>query len=172
MGDVSDQPSETGYETFVSQWLAPLVAVLLRTVRDPALAYDLTTETLAAAHLRWESAPSGEAGIEWVLHLAAQMLEIAVERGRVPTTERRRGQQPTPRRLTVAEQQEIMGLAEQHIELPPAAQGPADALARTAPPPHVLAQLGRSDLVEAEPLPDHRAMPDRRPPHRNDQDDA
>lgn len=172
MGVVWDRPSETGYETFVSKWLAPLVAVLLRAVRDPALAYDLATETLAAAHLRWEFAPSGDAGVEWVLGLAGQMLDTAVDRGRVPTTERRRGEQPRPRRLTVAEQQEIMALAEQHIELPPAAQGAADALARSAPPPHVLAQLGRSDLVEAEPLVDLRTTPDPRPPHRDDLDDS
>lgn len=172
MGGVSDQPSETSYETFVSQWLAPLVAVLLRAVRDPALAYDLATETLAAAHLRWESAPSEEAAVEWVVRLAAPMLDIAVERGRVPTTERRRGQQPRPRRLTVAEQQEIMALAEHPIELPPAAQGAADALARTAPPPHVLAQLTCSDLVEAEPLPDPRTIPGLRPPHGSGDDDA
>ena len=163
MGEVPDQPSKTGYETFVSRWLAPLVAVLLRAVRDAALAYDLATETLAAAHLRWESAPSGEAGVEWLLRLAAEVLDIAVERERVPATERRRGQQPRPRRLTVGEQQEIMALAEQHIELPSAARDAADALARMAPPPHALAQLDLSDLVEAEPLRDHRTAVDPQP---------
>jgi len=172
MGEVSDQPSEAGYETFVSQWLAPLVAVLLRAVHDPALAYDLATETLAAAHLRWESAPSGEEGVDWVLRLAAGVLDIAVARGRVPTTERRRGLQPRPRRLTVAEQQEIMALAEQHIYIPVAARDAADALARMAPPPHALARLDRSDLVEAEPLRDHRPVVDRKPRHRSGHDDT
>ncbi len=172
MGEVSDQRPETGYETFVSHWLAPLVAVFLRVVRDAALAYDLATETLAAAHLRWESAPSGEAGVEWVLRLGAQVLDTAVERGRVPATERRRGQQPRPRRLTVAEQQEIMALAEQHIELPAAARDAADALARMAPPPHVLARLGRSDLVEAEPPRDHRTVVDPEPRRHSGHDDA
>lgn len=156
MGQVPDQRPEMEYEAFVSRWLAPVVAVFLRVVRDPALAYDLATETLAAAHLRWESAPSGDAGVEWVLRLGTQVLDTAVGRGRVPSTERRRGQQPTPRRLSVAEQQEIMALAEEHIELPAAARDAADALARMAPPPHALAHLSRSDLIEAEPLGDDR----------------
>ena len=172
MGELSDQQSETDYEAFVSQWLAPLVAVFLRVVREPALAYDLATETLAAAHPRWESAPSGEACAEWVLRLGAQVLDTAVQRGRVPATERRRGRQPRPRRLSVAEQQEIMALAEEHIELPATARDAADALERMAPPPHILARLGHSDLVEAEPLPEHPTMPARESPHRRDQDDA
>lgn len=172
MGDLSNQRSETGYEAFVSHWLGPVVAILLRAVHDAALAYDLATETLAAAHLRWESAPSGEARVEWVLRLGAEVLDIAVARGRVPTTERRRGEQPRPHRLTVAQQQEIMALAEQHIELPLAARDAADALTRMAPPPHALARLGRSDLVEAEPLPDHQAVVDLEPPSRSGDDDA
>jgi hypothetical protein len=154
MGELSDQRPKGDYEAFVSQWLAPLVAVFLRAVRDAALAYDLATETLAAAHFQWGSAPSGDAGVGWVLRLGAHVLDVAVERGRVPATERRRGRQPRPRRLTVAEQQEIMALAEQHLALPDSALDAADALARMAPPPHVLAELQRSDLVEAEPLPD------------------
>ncbi|HZE05943.1 MAG TPA: hypothetical protein VE127_12000 [Solirubrobacteraceae bacterium] len=158
MGELPDQRPGPEYERFVSLWLAPLVAVLLRAVHDAALAYDLATETLAAARVRWESAPSGDAGIEWVLRLAAEVLDATVERGRVPATERRRGQQPQPRRLTVAEQQEIMALAEHPVELPAAARDAADALARMAPPPHVLARLNRSDLVDAEPLPDHQTM--------------
>jgi hypothetical protein len=172
MGELPDHRAETGYETFVSQWLAPLVAVLLRAVRDGALAYDLATETLAAAHLRWDSAPSGEARVEWVLRLGAEVLDTAVERGRVPANERRRGRQPRPRRLTVAEQQEIMALAEQHIELPAGARDAADALARLAPPPPVLARLRRSDLVEAEPLGDNGTPVDLEPQRHNDHDGA
>jgi hypothetical protein len=95
-----------------------------------------------------------------------------VERGRVPAAERRRGQQPRPRRLTVSEQHEIMALAEQHIELPAAARDAADALARMAPPPHVLARLERSDLVEAEPLPGDRAVADPELQRRSGDDDA
>ena len=157
MGELSDQRPErpeADYEAFVSDWLAPLVAVFLRAVRDAALAYDLATETLAAARLEWQAAPPGEAGVEWVLRLGASVLDATVDRGRVPATERRRGGQPVPRRLTVAEQREITALAEQHIELPDTACDAADALARMAPPPHVLARLRPSDLVETEPLPE------------------
>jgi hypothetical protein len=172
MGDLSRQPRRSDYEAFVSDWLAPLVGVFLRAVRDPALAYDLATETLAAAHLQWESAPSGEAGLEWVLGLGAQVLDTAVERGRVRATERRRGRQPRPRRLTVAEQQEIMALAEQHIELPARARDAADALARMAPPPHALARLRHSDLVQAEPLPERVARTEPGPQRHRDRDGA
>ena len=154
MGELSDQRGEADYEAFVARWLAPLVAVFLRAVRDAALAYDLATETLAAARLRWDVAPPGDEAVEWALQLGTGVLDTAVERGRVPATERRRGQQPSPRRLTVVEQQEIMALAEQHLELPDPARDAADALARLAPPPHVLADLRRSDLVQAEALSD------------------
>jgi hypothetical protein len=170
MGEVWNQRPGTDYEMFVSKWLAPLVAVFLRVVREPALAYDLATETLATARLQWESAPSEDASIEWLLRLGAQVLDVAVERGRVPATERRRGQQPRPRRLSVAEQHEIMALAEQHIELPTAARDAADALARSGPP--ALARLSRSDLVEAEPLRDDPAHVDLEPPDDTGHDDA
>ena len=52
-----------------------------------------------------------------------------------------------------------MALAEEPIELPITAAAAADALARMAPPPHVLAGLRLSGLVEAEPLPDHERDP-------------
>lgn len=168
MGEVSDHWAGTDYEAFVSRWFAQLVSVFLRVVRDAALAYDLATETLAAARLRWDSAPPGDAAVEWVLRLGANVVDSAVERGRVPATERRRRQQPTPRRLTVAEQQEIMALAEQNIELPVGARDAADALARMAPPPHALAQLQRSDLVEADPLPHHPALTQSEPKLKSD----
>jgi hypothetical protein len=159
MGELSDQRRQADYEAFVVRWLAPLVAVFLRAVRDAALAYDLATETLAAARLRWDVAPPGDEAVQWALGLGTDVLDTAVQRGRVPATERRRGQQAIPRLLTVVEQQEIMALAEQHLELPDTARDAADALARMAPPPHVLAELRRSDLVRAEALSD--IAPDR-----------
>jgi hypothetical protein len=69
---------------------------------------------------------------------------------------------PPSRRLSVAQQRQITALAEEHIELPVSARNAADALARMAPPPHVLAELRLSGLVEADPLPDHE-----RDPHGN-----
>lgn len=132
---------------------------LFRTVRHPALAYDLATETLAAAWLQWDAAPSGDEAVDWQLRLAAHVLDGTVERTRVPTVERRRGHRRSSRRLSVAEQQQITALAEEHIELPVSARDAADALARMAPPPHVLTEIRLPGLVEADPLPDHERDP-------------
>jgi hypothetical protein len=143
-----------GFHVFATRWLAETVAVFLRAVRDPALAYDLATETLAAARLRWSSAPDGHERVAWLLELGADVLAAAVKRGRVPSIERRREHQPSRRTLTVAEQHELMSLAEARLELPQGAQDTADALARNTPPMHVLRELRRSDLVDAESLPD------------------
>ncbi|HWE08031.1 MAG TPA: hypothetical protein VG325_01675 [Solirubrobacteraceae bacterium] len=55
MGEVSDKP-QGDYESFAVRWLTPIVTVFLRATRDAALAYDLTTETLAAARIQWASA--------------------------------------------------------------------------------------------------------------------
>jgi DNA-directed RNA polymerase specialized sigma24 family protein len=166
MGELSDQRRERDYEAFVGRWLPQLVAVFLRAVRDPALAYDLATETLAAARVQWELAPAGGETLEWVLRLGMQVLDATVERRRVPGTERRRGQPPAPRVLTVAEQREITALAEEHIELPAAARDAADALARMAPPPHVLGELRLSELVRVQPPPEAETPPDQAPHHR------
>jgi hypothetical protein len=156
MAELSDQQSDAdGFERFAERWIAPLVAVFLRSVRQPALAYDLATETLAAARLDWDISPGGDEAVAWLLRLGAGVLEATVERKRVPSVERRRGSQPDSQRLSVGEQQQIMLLAEDRIELPASAQDAADTLARLAPPPHILTELRLSPLVEAERLPDH-----------------
>lgn len=142
------------YRRFAARWMAEIVAVFLRAIREPALAYDLATETMAAARLRWSSAPADCERVAWLLELGADVLAATVQCGRVPSTERRRQQQPPRNMLTVVQQQELMALTEARLELPAAAQGVADALARTAPPMHVLRELRRSDLVDAEALPD------------------
>jgi DNA-directed RNA polymerase specialized sigma24 family protein len=156
MGESSDQrPGANTFEPFAERWFAPLVAVFLRSIRRPALAYDLATETLAAAWRQWDSAPSGDEAAGWLLRHAAHVLDATVERRRVPSGERRRGRRPSsPRRLSVAEQRQITALAEERIELPVSAQDAADALARMAPPPYIVAELRPSGLVEADPLPD------------------
>ena len=160
MGELSDKRPDTGtFQSFAERWFAPLVGVFLRSVRHPALAYDLATETLAAARLQWGAAPGDDEAVDWLLRLAAHVLDATVERRRVPSVERRRGHLPTSRRLSVAEQQQITALAEEHIELPVSARDAADALARMAPPPHVVTELRLSGLVEAEPLPDHERDP-------------
>ncbi|MGB0092303.1 MAG: hypothetical protein WBP81_07190 [Solirubrobacteraceae bacterium] len=117
------------------------------------------TETLAAAWLQWDLAPSGDEAVDWLLRLAARVLDSTVEHERVPSVERRRGHRPTSRRLSVAEQRQITALVEVHIELPVSARDAADALAGMAPPLHVLSELRVSGLVEADPLPDHERDP-------------
>jgi hypothetical protein len=52
MGWVSDQRQESDCEAFVGRRLAQLVAVFVRAVRQPALANELATETLAPAHVQ------------------------------------------------------------------------------------------------------------------------
>ena len=51
MGELPDQPTGE-FQLFATRWLPETVAAFLRAVRDPALPYDLATETLAAARLR------------------------------------------------------------------------------------------------------------------------
>lgn len=142
------------FEPFARSWSSALLAILLRSVRDPSLTYDVGTETLACARLRWDSAPVGEEAVGWLLSLGAEVLRMTVERGSVPSTERRRGRQPRVHRLTEREQREITRLAESHLELPEPARGVADALARSAPTPHALRNIRLSSLVDPQSLPD------------------
>jgi hypothetical protein len=142
-------------EMIAARWFTSLVAVLLRSVRDALLAYDLATETLATARLHLDAAPDHDETLAWLLQFAVGVLDAAVERGCVPSIERLRGRQPSVQRLTIEQQQEITALAESHVDLPASARAITDALARNAPPWHVLRGLRPSGLVEAEPLPDH-----------------
>ncbi len=155
MGELSDHPPGD-FELFAMRWLPGVVAVFIRAARDPALAYDLATETVATGRVRWRSVPARLEPLAWLLELGADVLAAAVERKRVPSIERRREHQPRSVTLTVAQQQELMALAEARLELPADARTAAEALARTAPPMHVLRELRRSDLVDAEPLPHHQ----------------
>ena len=159
MDDTSD-PVLNEFESFAKQWFTPTLVIFLRSVRDAALAYDLTTEALATARLQWASSPGGEEAVGWLFQLSADLLDAAVERGSVPSVERQRGRQPRVFRLTVEEQQEIMALTEIHVELPEEAREVADALARTAPPLHILLGVRLSNLVQAAPLPDRNRSRD------------
>ena len=158
MGELSAE-TPASWDSFGRRWLSTLVAIVLRTVHDPALALDLTTETLAAAGTRWDEPVAGERGLVDVIGLAADLLGRAVERRRVPATERRR-HGLAPYRLTVEQQRELVALSEHPLDLPAEVREAAEALARGAPPPAALRELRRSDLVEADPLPDHEWSPD------------
>ncbi|HEY5262107.1 MAG TPA: hypothetical protein VIJ33_08335 [Solirubrobacteraceae bacterium] len=157
MGELSDH-AQRDFERFAATWLAPLVAVLLRAVHDPALAYDLATETLAAARSRWDPTDANENDDRsaWLIALGGSVLADAAERMRVPSVERRRrGREPTPHTLTISDQQELAKFAESPLELSAAALEAAEALARTAPPHHIIRGIHLSGLVSAQALPDH-----------------
>jgi hypothetical protein len=165
MGELSDH-AQREFERFAAIQLAPLVAVLLRAVHDAALAYDLATETLAAARSSWGRAADPNETDDrsaWLIELGGSVLADAAERMRVPSVERRRrGLEPRPHTLTISDQQEMATLAEASLDLSPAAAKAAEALARTAPPRHALREIRLSGLVSAQPLPDHE--PDRHEP--------
>ncbi len=155
MGELSDDTRQE-FEAFARTSLPSLVAVFVRVVHDAALAYDLATETLAAARWRWDSSPAlGDDRFAWLIELGASVLADAAERTRVPSVERRRrAGEPPSHTLTIADLQGIARLADAHLELTPAAREAADRLARTSPPPHVLRGIDLSGLVDAQPLPD------------------
>ena len=158
MGELSDH-ARRQFEEFAATWLAPLVAVLLRAVHDGALAYDLATETLAAARSRWRPVADHDESDDrsaWLIELAGSVLADAAERERVPSVERRRrGCEPPRHMLTISDQRDLAKFAEAHLELSPSAVEAAETLARTAPPHHMLLEIRLSGLVSAEPLPDH-----------------
>lgn len=152
MIDVPDR-RPPGYAQFVARWASTVMALLLRVLRDPLLAYDVTAETLAIARLDWNQAPEGDEALAWLIEIGVRVIEAAAQRGIVPSAERRRGGQTSMRPLGVCDQREIIALSEAVIELPASASEAAAALARAAPPPSLLADLRSSDLVEAVPMP-------------------
>lgn len=150
-----DQAHE-GWDEFARQHLALLVAVLLRIVGDPGVAFDLAVETLATLRRRWSASPdANEELLIWAFECSHALLAVAVARGVVPSVERTRDQRPDRRTVSIAEQQQIISLSEQRLDLPSRVQDMVDALARDAPPPQQLRALRCSPLVDAEPLPDH-----------------
>ena len=144
-----------GWDGFARQHVALLVAVLLRVVGTPAIAFDLAVETLATLRRRWSERPAeGEQRLIWALQSSHALLAVAVARGVVPSVERTRDERPAQRTLSIAEQQQIISLSEQRLDLLPRVQDMVDALARDAPPPRQLHALRCSPLVDAQPLPD------------------
>jgi predicted RNA polymerase sigma factor len=156
MGELSGNTRQE-FESFARTSLPSVVAVIVRVVHDAALAYDLATETLAAARWRWKSPPApGEDRFAWLIELGGSVLATAAERRRVPSVERRRRTgEPASHTLTIADQQQIARLADAHLELTPAAHEAAQRLARTSPPQHILRGIDLSGLVDAQALPDH-----------------
>lgn len=150
-----------GWDEFARQHVALVVAVLLRVVGNPAIAFDLAVETLATLRRRWSERPAEEEQrLIWAFESSHALLAVAVARGVVPSIERTRDQHSEHRTLSIAEQQQIISLSEQRLDLPPRVQDVVDALARNAPPPRQLSSLRCSPLVDVEPLPHLAREPD------------
>lgn len=147
--------AQEGWDEFAHQRLTLLVAVLLRVVASPPVAFDLAVETLATLRRRWsENSADDEERLLWAFDTSRALIAAAVARGVVPSVERTRHQRPDHRILSIAEQQQIIRLSEQRLDLPPRVQDVVDAMARDAPAPGQLRALRCSPLVGAEPLPD------------------
>ena len=147
--------SHEGWDEFARQHVALLVAVLLRVVGHPGIAFDLAVETLATLRRRWSERPAeDEQRLIWAFESSHALLAGAVARGVVPSVERTRHQRPEHRTLSIAEQQQIISLSEQRLDLPSRVHDVVDALARDAPTPRQLSTLRCSPLVDVEPLPD------------------
>jgi hypothetical protein len=149
-----DPTKDSTFEELARRWLGTLMAAMLRAVHDPVLAHDLSTEVVAAARYEWVSLPTDDEALDEFLQIGVRVLADAATTGRVPAVERRRYREPASHRLTAVEQHEIVKLAEQVLDLPLAARATADALTRTAPPPHAIRNLQPSGLVDVEPLAD------------------
>lgn len=150
-GDVAHED----WDDFARQHLALLVAVLLRIVSGPAVAFDLALETLATLRRRWSERPADdEDRLIWAFDTGQALITTAVARGVVPSVERTRDQRPDHKVLSIAERRQIIRLSEQRLDLQPRVQDVVDAMARNAPSPRQLGALRRSPLVGAEPLPD------------------
>jgi hypothetical protein len=147
--------AQADWDDFARQHLALLVAVLLRIVSGPSVAFDLALETLATLRRRWSECPADdEDRLIWAFDTSQALIATAVARGVVPSVERTRDQHPDHKVLSVTEQRQIIALSEQRLDLPPRVRDVVDAMARDAPAPRQLRALRCSPLVGAEPLPD------------------
>jgi hypothetical protein len=162
---VPEQPprSSDPIRTLVERWSGPLIVLLQRAVRRPDIAYDVAAEAFCRArqeYQRGETPPiaadladdSAGHGVAWLIAITAAVLGEAATTGVVPSLARRRVGGAEVRRLTRANQSELIALTEQVIVFPDAARAAAAALARDAPPPSLIAQLRVSDLIDAESI--------------------
>jgi hypothetical protein len=155
------EDAHEGWSEFARHHVPLLVAVLLRVVGNPAIAFDLAAETLATLRRDWSESPADdEQRLIWAFESSRALLAVAVARGVVPSVERCRDRRPDHHTLSIVEQQQIARLAEQRLELPTRVQDMVDALARNAPSPPQLRALRCSPLVDAEALPDHERETD------------
>jgi hypothetical protein len=133
----------------VAEHFARLLAVLVRILNDAAMAFDVATETIAAAVLleRRGQRPS----VEDLVRMAGRVLVDAAERGSVPSVERRRLRGKT-RSLSSAQLDEIARLGRDSLALPSQDADAMNELMRSAPGPGVLGRIELSPLVQRQAL--------------------
>jgi len=129
-----------------SRNLSTVVLAVVRADKDPAFAWDVATETMAAAPLAWETFPGGSR-MAWVLEHGRRVLRDARRSGRVSSRERARNGAAVAKTLSIEEQDALRVLAREPLGLDPDAAETADALAREAPPPGVLSEVALSRLT-------------------------
>lgn len=137
------------------EWAArnlPLVlAVMMRVVRNPELAFDLGTEALAEAALQWDRHRGEQSRMAWVLERVPALLERAIADSRVPCVERLRNRpRLSGRALTREEVAWLSGLVDQQLELDSEARHVAERVAREAPTALQWRRVALSPLVSLE----------------------
>jgi hypothetical protein len=130
--------------------LSTVVLAFVRVLRDPALAWDVATEGMAAATLAWATFPGGSR-MAWVLEHGRLVLRDARHSGRVSSHERTRNRVAVAKRLGLDEQRALSKLAQDSLDLDPEAAAVLDAIAREAPPPGVLLDIALSPLTSRAP---------------------
>jgi hypothetical protein len=150
MTDLIDSNAEGSPAAWTSRSFATVVAVMVRAVRDPALAFDLATELLAVAAFRWDRY-SAESRMAWVLAFGPALVARALGGDRVPCDERLRNRpQLEPRTLTVEHLEWLRCLVDEPLDLDPEARRVAAQLEREAPPPGRLRRVALSPLIRLE----------------------
>jgi hypothetical protein len=126
--------------------LATVVLVFVRALGDPALAWDVATEAMAAASLSWATFPGGSR-MAWVLDHGRCVLRDARGSGRVSSHERTRNCATVAKTLGADEQHALRKAAGEPLDLDPDAAAVVYALEREAPPPRVLVDIALSPLT-------------------------
>jgi hypothetical protein len=126
--------------------LGTLVLALVRAVKDPALAWDIAAEAMAAAACVWSKFPGGSR-MAWVLGHGHRVLRDARESGRVSCQWRTRNHVTVSKTLSFDEQCELKDRSSESLGLDQEAAAMVESFAREAPPPPVLFEIALSTLT-------------------------
>lgn len=151
MSHLVQAPADDTPEAWTSRNLAAVVTVMVRVVRNPVLAFDLATELLAVAALRWDRYPAAGPRMAWVLGFAPALVTRALGADRVPCDERLRNRSHLePRTLTGEHLAWLQRLVGEPLDLDPEASRVAARLEREAPPPDRIRRVALSPLILLE----------------------